>query len=352
MFTGKELRAVRNEFDLQSVTWLAVSGNAPIMTAIPVATPGDGTELQWRVYPPHFVYSATAVSPTPTPASTPTPGPCVIVQHGGSFIGGSPFQGNIEHVAQLLSAEGFWVFVPDYRLAPCNRIWPNQPGHSDSASGRPPEQTDDVMSAVIAVRNSPHCNGKVGILAVSTGGCIASYVSLFRGTINVTGRPQWTGGGDDGSTPDLRPDCVVTFSSPFDLSDQDELLDNDKTPPYINAVQNYIGNCNLTDARNASPISLIDSGTAAWFKPMYFVQCDRDTVCPERQAKDLQRALLHVGVCPEEFDMVYLYDPSPTDHTYGNEDHALALWEAPYPNDDSGKTVGQKAIDFLHVHLD
>jgi hypothetical protein len=63
------------------------------------------------------------------------------------------------------------------------------------------------------------------------------------------------------------------------------------------------------------------------------------------------RALLNVGVCSDQFTEAYVIDPN-GGHTYGYSDHALALWTAPFPADPDGKTCGEKALLFLHEHLD
>jgi len=182
------------------------------MVPIPGYTPSDGTTLEWRVYPPHFVSNSQA-TPTPPNAPTPSPAPVVLVIHGGNWNFGSPFQSDIEKACESLSQEGYWVFCPSYRLAPCVLIT-NQPGHVISASGRPPEETDDVMTAMIAAKASPHClNGKVGVLGSSVGGFLATYAAVYPDEINETGRPHWVPSED-------RPTCVATVSSPFDLADQ------------------------------------------------------------------------------------------------------------------------------------
>jgi acetyl esterase/lipase len=313
--------------------WPTIHGNAPPMTPIPGAQPTDGTILEWRVYPPGFTFSSTTPSPTPTP----TPGPGIVMIHGGSWLGGDTFQPNIERVCEILAQEGFWVFAGSYRLAPCGRIT-GQPAHGDdAASGRPPEQTDDVMALMMAARNSPQCSGhKIGILGSSVGGFHAAYVALYRNEIDVSGRPHWNPPGVD-----YRPDCVVTFSSPFDLSDQ-SVNDPDGDPPYIKDLQNYVGNCSLTDARSASPISLIDSGTKDSFKPMYMIQAGQDTVNPARQIDDVTIALNYVQVSPCKYVVSYIPDSA---------DHALALWPHEDPNN-PGHTIGDSAVGFFHRYLD
>ena len=306
------------------------------MTPIPSPQPGDGTTLEWRIYPPCWSCAY--------PPSSPTPGPVVLVIHGGDWNHGSPFLVDIEKVCEELSTAGFWVFSGDYRLAPCNRI-KGQPGHgagADTQSGRPPEQTDDIMALMMAARNSPHCNGKVGILGSSVGGFLSAYVALYRNEINISGRPHWNPTGVD-----YRPDCVVTFSSPFDLSDQ-QPGDTDPEhgwPKYVYSLQNYVGTCSLTDARAASPISLIDSGTAAAFKPMWMVQAWNDETNPPRQIDDISKALNHAGVNACDYVVKYI--------TSGQGGHALALWNQDDPNPDySGETIGESAIAFFHKYLD
>jgi acetyl esterase/lipase len=312
------------------------------MTAIPSPQPSDGTTLEWRIYPPGFVYYGGA---TPTPTPTPTPGPGVLVIHGGSWDSGSPFQLDIEKACMELAQSGFWVFAASYRLAPCDRIT-NQPAHDGTTAGnlsaRPPEETDDVMALMIAARNSPQCAGhKIGILGSSVGGSLATYVALYRSEINVSGRPHWNPPGTD-----YRPDCVVTFSSPFDLSDQsgDDVSNN---PPYILSVQNYVGDCSLTTARSASPISLVDSGTAAAFKPMYMIQAETDHTNPYRQIDDFTIALNTALVNACDYKVSFI----PEAEGHG---HALVLWpqhDPNYPNS-PGHSIGDSVLNFFHQKLD
>jgi acetyl esterase/lipase len=306
--------------------------DSPTMTPISSPQPGDGTILEWRVYPPCWKCAY--------PPSSPTPGPGVLVIHGGNWNFGSPFLVATEKVCEELSTAGFWVFSGDYRLAPCNRIR-GQPGHgteADTPSGRPPEQTDDVMALMIAARNSPQCSGhKVGILGSSVGGFLGAYVALYRNEINVTGRPHWNPPGVD-----YRPDCVVTFSSPFDISDQ-RSDDPELFAKYIYSLQNYVGTCSLSDARAASPISLIDSGTATAFKPIWMAQAWNDDTNPPRQIDDISIALNAAGVDACNYVVKYV--------TSGQGGHALALWNQDDP-DNPNQTLGQSAIAFFHTYLD
>jgi hypothetical protein len=119
-------------------------------------------------------------------------------------------------------------------------------------------------------------------------------------------------------------------------------LDPDNNPPYIQSLQNYIGNCSLTGARSASPISLIDSGTKDSFKPMYMIQADGDTVNPARQIDDVTIALNYVQVSPCKYVVSYIPDSA---------DHALALWPHEDPNN-PGHTIGDSVLGFFHRYLD
>jgi acetyl esterase/lipase len=260
----------------------------------------------------------------------------VLVVHGGSWIEGDPYQINVEGVAERISQSGFWVFSPDYRLAPCGKI-PGQPPHDGSPtptpsgtptptpnpSGRPPEQTDDIVSAVRAARADSRCNGKVAIVAASSGGNISAFVALDRSAAD-------------------RPDCIVTFSSPFDLSDQ---LSTDfyDFADYMQGVRNYIGTDNRDTARAASPISKIDSGTAADFRPMFMVQTDHDPICPYRQIFDMVCALDTYQVDPCQYVIKYVTD---------NHEHAFVLWNHQDPDWTTTHSIGESVLTFLHDHLD
>ena len=300
------------------------------MTPIPsIYQPGDGTTLEWRIYPPCW----KCISPP-----SPTPGPVILVVHGGDWNLGDPFQPDIQRVCEVLSAEGFWVFAGDYRLAPCGRIT-NQPGHSVFASGRPPEQTDDVMALMIAAKNSPHCSGKVGVLGSSVGGFLSAYAALYPDEINETGRPHWVPADD-------RPTCVVTFSSPFDLADQksDDVRDH---PKYLGKLQNYIGNCDIEDARQASPVYQVNRAPVIGFRPMFMIQAFDDDTNPYRQIDDMVNALKHAEVDPCDYTVSFF----PEGQGGG---HALILWSQDDPNYPActSHTIGDSVIAFFHQHLD
>ena len=89
--------------------WPSVAGNEPWMIPISGPTPGDGTHLEWRIFPPGWSYSP-ATSPSPWPSPQPTPGPAVLLVHGGSWVSGDPFQPQVERVAEIIAQDGFLGF--------------------------------------------------------------------------------------------------------------------------------------------------------------------------------------------------------------------------------------------------
>ncbi len=308
--------------------WPSVKPGEPTMTPLPFPyQPNDGTTLEWRVYPPR-------------PNST--PGPVVLLIHGGSWSSGSPFQPDVEAAAKTIAASGFYVFVPSYRLAPCGLIT-GQPAHQKSLSdpsGRPPEQTDDVMFEVLAARHDSRCNGKVGIVSVSSGGFLSSYVSLFRGRINEPGRPQWNLTGDTD-----RPNCVVTFSSPFDISDQLP-TDTHNTRGYIPSVQQYTGTCDREYQRSVSPVSLVNASSHRAFRPLFMVQSKEDRTNPFRQIFDMQCALINAHINSSQYVVTYT-----SKENGGGGGHGLLLWNQEDPNN-LGQTIGTTVLQWLHTQLD
>ena len=196
------------------------------------------------------------------------------------------------------------------------------------------------MFLLNAIRLNEHFSGKVGIVAVSSGGNISSYVGLYRDAINQSGRPQWNINGDTD-----RPDCAVTFSSPFDLSDQDPNDIDNGFVEYITGIHNYIGTCNRDVARAASPISLVTSGINSSFKPLFMIQADQDGICPPRQLTDMDAALIDAGVGACKYQTALIQDDA------YRTTHGLGLWQAPDPNHPSEK-IGKSVLLFLHQNLD
>ena len=123
--------------------------------------------------------------------------------------------------------------VSTYRLAPWGLIT-GQPCHQNSsASGRPPEQSNDVEAEVIALRADSHCNGKIGTIGGSGGGSWAVWAALDT---NSSGNqyPFW-----DASK---RVDCAVSLSGAFEFDDrtqEDYPSGTDPLPNFAGSIENY-----------------------------------------------------------------------------------------------------------------
>jgi hypothetical protein len=135
-------------------------------------------------------HSAFGDTPLKWRAFVPSDGgkhPAIIVIHGGNFYGGD-FT-NLQTDQDLVCA-GFCVFDIEYRLAPPGKI---QGQGRDS--GRYPEQTDDVATAIRAARSPAptsvafgRVNGNVGAVGGSAGASHAAYCAAAP----TLGGDQWT----------------------------------------------------------------------------------------------------------------------------------------------------------------
>lgn len=293
----------------------------PQMVRIPNAfqpNDGTGTILEWRVY---------------APGPGPGPWPVILLIHGGQWRSGSPFQGSVGPVAVDLRDNGFYVLVATYRLAPCGRIT-GQPAHDGSpagiASGRPAQQIADIQALVRAARADSHCkNGEVGVVGGSAGGTHAIWAALDTRTL-----ANW-GPGD-------RPNCAVSLSGGYDLSDQDPTLEQEAI--WIEAVQNYTNTCDRMIQKSFSPVSIVKTPTARIpFKPIFLINGSMDPMVPSRQIFDMVCALQSAGVNPALFPLLRLIDPQ------FREDHAFALWRDPL--DDGSGQVRDRVFAFLHTYL-
>lgn len=208
----------------------------------------DGTELHWVVY-------------TPT---TPGPWPAVLVIHGGGFKGGGPASGAA--CALDLAAAGYLALSIEYRLAPNGSLV------GQTSDGRYPQQTDDVKMAVRAARSDPRCNGQVGAVGGSGGGCHTAYVA-------ATGTK-----GDD------RIDVGVSLSGAYDFTDfsADPNIDT-----FILDVTNYVNvpQSDTADLLAASPVNFVDSNIA----PLFLINSAQDTM-PFPQLADMTRKLDSLGL--------------------------------------------------------
>ncbi|CAN5368444.1 hypothetical protein BH20VER3_BH20VER3_19740 [soil metagenome] len=238
-------------------------------------TASDGTRLNWTISQPEGT----------------GPWPAVVLIHSGGFKTGAP---GPPGVAADLARAGFLALAIQYRLAPPNLV-SNQPDHSDPASGRPPQQTDDVALAIHVARTDPRCNGQVGTLGGSSGGSHAAYAA-------ATGTPR-----------DNKADVSVCLSGEYDYSDYSSLYDTrPNAGRFLFNVTNYV-NTVETDYAGlyaASPVAVITSSVS----PIYFISTDNDSMALAQPGLLLNK-LISVGAT--NYQQLLIPDSSA---------HAFAYW--------------------------
>lgn len=287
----------------------------PTATAIPsLYQPGDGSTLEWRPYPP------TNGAPSPWPA--------VLVVHEGGFKTGGMYSGLLENCATDLASAGYYAFIVSYRLAPCEVI-KKQPCHDVAASGRPPEQTDDIKAEVRAARADPRCNGKVAVVGGSAGGSHAAFVAL-----DTVPSANW-------SASD-RPDAAACLSGAYDLSDRTQEVGypagDDPLPQFIDLVQNYTNTFDRTIQRSVSPVAKVTAPTADKpFRPIFFINTQYDPM-PFHQIVDLQCALQTAGIDPG----LYKAETIPDSRL-----HAFQFWREFDDGYPYAQRVSTRVIDFF-----
>jgi acetyl esterase/lipase len=278
--------------------------------------------LHWRIY-------------TPTNGA-PAPWPAIIDIHGGGFKSGNPFQGGPSKSAEDLAANGFYVAVVDYELAPCG-VMPTQHCHDSTAegiaSGRPPEQSDDIEAEVRALRADPHCNGRIGVLGGSAGGTFAIWVAL--NTNSSSGWPNW-------SASD-QVDCAVSLSGAYDFSDRTTEhygSDPDPLPDFTRDIENYTHTGSLSIQKSDSPVSLITSYDPATFKPLYLINTQHDPM-PYHQIVDMICGLRSAGVPDSAYKTLTIM---------GSNEHSFAYWDS-WDGQSPPNKVKVDVINFFNAHL-
>jgi acetyl esterase/lipase len=218
--------------------------------------------------------------------------------HGGGFSEGDPVGGAIETIATHLVAEGYYVAIPTYRLAPWGLIT-NQVCHDathdpDGLSGRPPEQSDDIKAEVIALRaDTTHCNGKVGVVGGSAGGSWAVWTALDTHS-SGNAYPFWNAS--------KRADCAVSLSGAYEFDDRtpENYGSNnpDPLPTFIRSVENYTNTTDPDDQHGLPPVALVTTPTQQVpFKPIFLANSIHDFhALPSDRRYDLR-----VG-SPQRFD--------------------------------------------------
>jgi acetyl esterase/lipase len=226
---------------------------------------------------------------------------------------------------------GFLVFQVEHRLAPPGHIL-HQDRHDDPASGRPPEQTDDIKQQVLAALNDQHCNGTLFLIGGSSGGCHALWVALDPAPGNIT---------------DWGPDVISHIKAVVSLSGPTNLPSREGEDPHIIqnfevSVENYTniyddGDPNWYAEQYAlSPISLVQNAT--YIPPTRLFGTLNDTV-PHQQGEDMRDALQAKGA-----DVVF--------HKVNDTAlHAFNYWHEIDEDDPEGECVSAEVIAFLQSLL-
>ena len=269
---------------------------------------------QPHIYDPNDNTILRRLRYSPDPAIWGTgPYPTVLTIHGGEFSAendhGSAYQAFAD---KDLSDAGFLV---EYRLAPDGLIL-QQTSHDNTvlgiASGRPPQQSNDVKQEILAARaDTAHCNGTIFLVGGSSGGTHALWAALDP---NAT-VPGWSSASF--------PKAVVGLSGVYDLTL--------RTPPppqqFINDVQNYTNTIDnfigLEYQYSVSPLPLVGAAT------------NGDPV-PHYQSDEMFGALFgHANV---------------REVTIHNSNlHAFNYW---HKLEDNGTTcVSADVVSFLQAHL-
>ncbi len=285
-----------------------------------VTPPGIGTDLRWDRYVP------TTGGPT---------WPAVVVLHVGGYSNGS--RGPV-NVCQDLAAAGFLVFAAEYRLVSpaTDMINGGPPGNGQQfptpSNGQPPQQTNDVLTAVLAARNDAQCNGIVGIVGGSTGGA--------HGLWNAKA----------GTPSGNRANAVACLSPVCDLANVTDLNDTAR-PSFKSNVYNYIGldsnvysvtsNTFQTAAKNASPYWLGSYATAA---PTLVIHSTSDTI-PANQHSTMVTKLTSDGATFEQI----LRDTGST--APNTSHHAFQYWDGGLTGSATYPTIKEYIINFLQRKL-
>lgn len=242
-----------------------------------------------------------------------------------------------DRVCRDLAAQGFYVISISYRLAPCGFINGQDPSHSNPLDGRPPQQTDDVKSAIRAAEaDLVHVkNGKVGVLGGSAGGSHASFVLFDKIPTPGGGYPYWCLTGDN------RPVCGVSLSGAYNFADR---AFPDITPKFIRDVNNYTNTCVQADqlTKNGlaiSPVALVKSEAEQTFMDVFLVNSEGDSM-PYREILDIQCKFQEKQISTTKYKVV----------TTQTMSHSFQLWKDVDPQNPPTKVRGE-VFQFFYDHL-
>jgi acetyl esterase/lipase len=286
--------------------------------------------FQPHIYDPDDNTTLRRLRFTPDPAIWgPGPYPTVLTIHGGEFKEeddhGTIQQGFADYD---LSQAGFLVFSIEHRLAP-NGLLMGQHKHDDTplgvASGRPPQQSNDVKQQILAALADSQCNQTIFLVGGSSGGTHALWAALDPAPTV----PGWD------STTLAKIKAVVGLSGVYDLS----LRRPQPSQAFINDVDNYThtteneGDC-VARQYLASPISLV--AAAMNIPPVRLYATEMNSV-PPQQAVNMKAALLARD--PNADVMKY---------TMSGSEHAFNYWHM--VNNLTGECVSTEVIAFLNAH--
>ena len=261
-----------------------------------------------------------------------------MIIHGGGFHKGDLFEQGQEQASAWLQSRGYFVVSITHRLAPCGHITGQDP--TDPASGRPPNQTNDVKSAIRAVRADAHCNGHIGLLGGSSGASHALFCAFDKTPSPPNTYPNWC---NDSPTDDDRPDCAVGLSGNYDFIAPPP-GNNDTTR---NVIANYTNTCVLLDTMggpdqfSVSPVAQLKPESVQIFKPIYALNGNAEYQ-PEGQLQDLLCALQAKDIDPAKYKILTVIDPEGA--------HAFALWRVKLtPTAD--RRVRDEVTDFFDQYV-
>ena len=187
--------------------------------------------------------------------------PCVIVIHGGAWIGGA--RGEMAALCRAIAAQGMTAVNVDYRLSPVTK-WP--------------AMIEDVQDAVRYVRDHAkelHVDPKrIGAAGASAGG----HLALLLGTTD-----GWPDGKQKGRTSS-KVVAVLNLFGPTDLTQDYPLA-------MASLLSEQVIGKSLVDAagdiKEMSPVNHVTSDDA----PVFTVQGKDDKTVPYVQAERLDKAL-------------------------------------------------------------
>lgn len=275
----------------------------------------------------HIRIAPSGSGPWPIVVTIP---PVLFFTNGGPQ--GTPAQ---RAAAKELNDHGFLVFQIEHRLAPPNTAL-GQTEHDKTprgiASGRPPQQTDDVKQQILAAMADRDWDQEnLFILGGSSGASHALWVALDSSNQNVT---EWT------ETVRSKIKGVVGFSGLYDLHSRDygDPGSNFDPETYLHVIQNYT---NTTDnfvglefQFSVSPQTLVSAATN--IPPIRLYATVNDTI-PHNQSENMRDALLnHGGVDVMEY-------------TIEGNAHCFNQWYI--ENTNTYRCVREEVIAFLEAQL-